>query len=149
MCKSDFHESAWNCAELTDISDIFIGKKSQKFSFFRCWVIRGQSRGNTWFSRLLMVIAQIRKNENLRCIWLIDFLSQVYRLALVSARNMQVTLGPNLLVWGQNPERKVTLNILGTSWQPVSAWRKMNSEQYLGGCQLEIFDLYGAPCNRK
>ena len=24
------------------------------------------------------------------------------------------------LVWGQNPERKVTLNILGTSWQPVS-----------------------------
>ena len=96
MCKSDFHESTWNCAELTDISDIFIGKKSQKFSFFRCWVIRGQSRGNTWFSRLLMVIAQIRKNENLRCIRLIDFLSQVYRLALVSARNMQVTLGPNL-----------------------------------------------------
>ena len=42
-----------------------------------------------------MVIAQIRKNENLRCIWLIDFLSQVYRLALVSARNMLVTLGPN------------------------------------------------------
>ena len=34
MCKSDYHESAWNCAELTDISDIFIGKKSQKFSFF-------------------------------------------------------------------------------------------------------------------
>ena len=25
-----------------------------------------------------------------------------------------------VLVWGQNPERKVTLNILGTSWQPVS-----------------------------
>ena len=96
MCKSDFHESAWNCAELTDISDIFIGKKSQKFSFFRSWVIRGQSRGNTWFSRLLMVIAQIRKNENLRCIWLIDCLSQVYRLALVSARNMLVTYGPNL-----------------------------------------------------
>ena len=96
MCKSDFHESTWNCAELTDISDIFIRKKSQKFSFFRCWVIQGQSRGNTWFSRLLMVIAQIRKNENLRCIRLIDFLSQVYRLALVSARNMQVTLGPNL-----------------------------------------------------
>ena len=95
MCKSDYHESAWNCAELTDISDIFIGKKSQKFSFFRYWVIRGQSRGNTWFSRLLMVIAQIRKNENLRCIWLIDFLSQVYRLALVSARNMLVTLVPN------------------------------------------------------
>ena len=95
MCKSDLHESAWNCAELTDISDIFIGEKSQKFSFFRCWVIRGQSRGNTWFSRLLMVIAQIRKNENLRCIWLIDCLSQVYRLALVSARNMLVTLGPN------------------------------------------------------
>ena len=95
MCKSDFHESAWNCAEWTDISDIFIGKKSQKFSFFRCWVIWGQSRGNTWFSRLLMVIAQIRKNENLRCIWLIDCLSQVYRLALVSARNMLVTLGPN------------------------------------------------------
>ena len=42
MCKSDLHESAWNCAELTDISDIFIGKKSLKFSFFRCWVIRGQ-----------------------------------------------------------------------------------------------------------
>ena len=42
-----------------------------------------------------MVIAQIRKNENLRCIRLIDFLSQVYRLALVSARNMLVTLGPN------------------------------------------------------
>ena len=43
-----------------------------------------------------MVIAQIRKNENLRCIRLIEFLSQVYRLALVSARNMLVTLGPNL-----------------------------------------------------
>ena len=43
-----------------------------------------------------MVIAQIRKNENLRCIWLIDYLSHVYRLALVSARNMLVTLGPNL-----------------------------------------------------
>ena len=25
-----------------------------------------------------------------------------------------------VIVWGQNPERKVTLNILGTSWQPVS-----------------------------
>ena len=25
-----------------------------------------------------------------------------------------------IVVWGQNPERKVTLNILGTSWQPVS-----------------------------
>ena len=55
----------------------------------------------------------------------------------------------NLIVWGQNPERKVTLNILGTSWQPVSIGRKFNSEQYLGGCQLEIFDLYGAPCNRR
>ena len=54
-----------------------------------------------------------------------------------------------LLVWGQNPERKVMLNILGTSWQPVSIWRKLNSEQYLGGCQLEIFDLYGAPSNRR
>ena len=43
-----------------------------------------------------MVIAQIPKNENLKCIWLIEFLSQVYRLALVSARNMLVTLGPNL-----------------------------------------------------
>ena len=42
-----------------------------------------------------MVIAQIRKNENLRYIRLIDFLSQVYRLALVSARNMLVTLGAN------------------------------------------------------
>ena len=42
------------------------------------------------------IIAQIRKNENLRCIRLIEFLSQVYRLALVSARNMLVTLGPNL-----------------------------------------------------
>ena len=42
-----------------------------------------------------MVIAPIRKDENLRCIWLIEFLSQVYRLALVSARNMLVTLGPN------------------------------------------------------
>ena len=42
-----------------------------------------------------MVKAQIRKNENLGCIWLIDVLSQVYRLALVSARNMLVTLGPN------------------------------------------------------
>ena len=27
---------------------------------------------------------------------------------------------PADIVWGQNPERKVTLNILGTSWQPVS-----------------------------
>ena len=81
MCKSDYHESAWNCAELTDISDIFIRKKSQKFSFSVVVVIRGQSRGYTWFSRLLMVIAQIRKNENLRCIWIIDCLSQVYRLA--------------------------------------------------------------------
>ena len=33
MCKSDFHESAWNCAELIDISDIFIGKKSQNSPF--------------------------------------------------------------------------------------------------------------------
>ena len=96
MGKSDFHESTWNCAELTDISDIFIGKKSQKFSFFVVELYEVKSRGNTWFSRLLMIIAQIRKNENLRCIRLIDFLSQVYRLALVSARNMQVTLGPNL-----------------------------------------------------
>ena len=43
-----------------------------------------------------MVKAQIRKNENLRCIRLIEFLSQMYRLALGSARNMLVTLGPNL-----------------------------------------------------
>ena len=33
MCKSDYHKSACNCAELTDISDIFIGKKSQKSPF--------------------------------------------------------------------------------------------------------------------
>ena len=33
MCKSDYHESAWNCAELTDISDIFIGKKSRNSPF--------------------------------------------------------------------------------------------------------------------
>ena len=35
-----------------------------------------------------------------------------------------------LLVWGQNPERKVTLNILGTSWQPVSIWRKLSFYSY-------------------
>ena len=44
MCKSDYHESAWNCAELTDISDIFIGKKSQKFSFFVIELYEAKSR---------------------------------------------------------------------------------------------------------
>ena len=34
MCKSDYHESAWNCAELTDISDIFIGKNPRNSPFF-------------------------------------------------------------------------------------------------------------------
>ena len=34
MCKSDFHESAWNCAELTDISDIFIGEKIPEILLF-------------------------------------------------------------------------------------------------------------------
>ena len=33
MCKSDFHESAYNCAELTDISDIFIGKNLRNSPF--------------------------------------------------------------------------------------------------------------------
>ena len=51
MCKSDYHESADNCAELTDISDIFIGKKSQKFSFFRyCSYTRGKSRKYVTFA---------------------------------------------------------------------------------------------------
>ena len=34
MCKSDFHESAWNCAELIDISDIFIGEKIPEILLF-------------------------------------------------------------------------------------------------------------------
>ena len=34
MCKSDYHESAWNCAELTDISDIYsLGKNPRNSPF--------------------------------------------------------------------------------------------------------------------
>ena len=33
MCKSDFHESAWNFAELIDISDIFTGKNPRNSPF--------------------------------------------------------------------------------------------------------------------
>ena len=94
MCKSDYHESAWNCAELTDISDIFIGKIPEILLFPLLSYTRAKSRKYVIFATS-NGIAQIRKNENLRCIRLIDFLSQVYRLALVSARNMLVTLGPN------------------------------------------------------
>ena len=66
-----------------------------------------------------MVIAQIRKNENLRCIRLIDFLSQVYRLALVSARNMLVTLGPNLSsISCQNREKFEPLLLACLTRQP-------------------------------
>ena len=57
-----------------------------------------------------MAITQIRKKENFKCIYLIDSLSHVYHLALVSGRNMQVMKGPNLTsISCQNREKFKTL----------------------------------------
>ena len=96
MCKSDFHESTWNCAELTDISDIFIGKKIPEILLFPLLsYTRSKSRKYVIFATSNGYSSNTKERES-QCIRLIDFLSQVYRLALVSARNMQVTLGPNL-----------------------------------------------------
>ena len=42
MFKSDFHELACNCAELTDISDIFIGKNPRNSPFSVVELYEGQ-----------------------------------------------------------------------------------------------------------
>ena len=44
MCKSDYHKSASNCAELTDISDIFIGKNPRNSPFSVVELYEAKSR---------------------------------------------------------------------------------------------------------
>ena len=80
MCKSDYHESAWNCAELTDISDIFIGEKIPEILLFPLLsYTRAKSRKSVIFATSNGYSSNTKERESQvhTANW---FLSQVYRL---------------------------------------------------------------------